>query len=583
MKSASLDSFLELFGGTHKYVFDYLAEEVLGHLDPGIIDFLNQTSILDRLSPALCDHVTGRSDGDQILRQLDRTNLFLIPLTDECCWYRYHHLFADFLRSRLDPARRSELYRRAADWFEQNGLVEEAVSSTLAAGDWPGAARLIRQAAGSLFRSGELVTLLKWLDGLPKPLLQADIDLCTDYAWISLLHNRMGLASSWVDQAESLLGEGTPPASRGRVLGLRAYLAYSQAGNYKEAVRLAEEAVDLMGPDDQFFRMLTLNLLGQVQHRSGNVGSAIRTFEEAIRMGERQAAGEPGRRVDTGLCALQGNLAYACAQHGERRRAADYCQELVDRYTDSKGTLSPSALFIMIPWAYTCFDENELEKARQHTEKAIELCAKMGVQQIWLACAYFLATIQFAEGDPQAAFATIRADHEEALRLQYPLGAKMDEAAEAAFHLAGGNLAAAEAWVENAQLPPVTTADPERVTDQVLQAKILLAQKKYGDAQTLLGLMRAQAEACERFRTLIELDILLALASQGLGQREEALLQLEQAARLAAPEGMLRLFLENEPFELARELRRQVKVRTARSPRFWIRSWRSPGPRQSPR
>jgi LuxR family maltose regulon positive regulatory protein len=157
--------FMRAFSGSHRDVLDYLAEEVLEGQPGHVREFLLQTSILDHLSGALCDALTGRNDGQEMLVRLDHENLFVVALDDERRWYRYHHLFADFRRIRLEresPERVSELHCRAAAWYERNGLTSEAVGHALAAKDHERAADLVEQVIGEMWSRGEVMTLLGW-------------------------------------------------------------------------------------------------------------------------------------------------------------------------------------------------------------------------------------------------------------------------------------------------------------------------------------------------------------------------------------------------------------------------------------
>src|SRR5207247_268083 len=166
--------FVAMFTGRHRYVLDYLVDEVLHRQPEPLQTFLLQTSILDQLSGPLCDAVIGSTESDAVLRQLERSNLFLVPLDEERSWYRYHHLFAEVLQSRhkqIYPSRVAELHTRAARWYESHGLVADAVRHALAAADFAYAAQLIEQAAETLMKQSEIATLLNWLRALPADLL----------------------------------------------------------------------------------------------------------------------------------------------------------------------------------------------------------------------------------------------------------------------------------------------------------------------------------------------------------------------------------------------------------------------------
>ncbi len=168
--------FIQAFTGSDRYILDYLVEEVLQRQPESVQTFLLQTAILDRLTGPLCDAVTGQDDGQATLERMERANLFILPLDNELRWYRYHHLFADLLRYRLHQAQPDQvpiLHGRAGAWYEQNGLITEAIDHALAAGDPEWAAHLIEQAAESTMLRGEVATLLRWVEALPEDLVRA--------------------------------------------------------------------------------------------------------------------------------------------------------------------------------------------------------------------------------------------------------------------------------------------------------------------------------------------------------------------------------------------------------------------------
>jgi LuxR family maltose regulon positive regulatory protein len=560
----AVDEFLASFSGTHQYVFDYLAQEVLGRQEPAVVEFLSQTSILDRFCAPLCEAVIhpggdAPSSGIDVRATLDymtRANFFIIPLDERHQWYRYHRLFADFLRAGLDAGRLPELYRRAAAWCERNGLEEEAVTYALAAGDWPAAGRLMIQLAARLLATGQMTTLLNWFEALPVEVRQADVDLCAYHGWISLLRNRVGIAQSMVEQGERALSPNTHPSSRGRLLGLKAYVVYAMEGDRPAAVRLAEEAVRLLDPGDTFFVILAQTLLGQIQRDSGSVPAAIRTLEAVMGAVGRAQASE---RPEASECILQGDLTLAYFVHGERSRAVAQGEAFLRQLAGPGGQVYLPALFTLMALAPIYYYGNQLAAARTSYERGLELCQQMGVNPIIIGGSDVYAGIQFAEGDGQGALATLRASRDEAVRMQLPWIASALAAVEVSLRLRLGDLSAAEAWAASAGLPPVTTADPNRFLEQSLQASLLIVQQDFGRAHTLLAAMRTQAEEFENFHHLLPILLLLGLACQGLEKPDEALAHVERAARLAAPEGSMRYFLDLPCDDLLRQLRRDLK------------------------
>ncbi len=204
------------FAGNDSYIVDYLAEEVLQQQPDDARAFLRDTAILERLSGPLCDAVTGRADGQEMLERLERSNLFVVPLDERRGWYRYHHLFADVLQAYLlgkTSDRVRELHRRAGQWHEANGMPEDAVHYALAGEDFEGAARIIELQGPTMLRARREATLLGWLKTLPEDVLRRRPTLCAGYAWTLLLQGSLDEAAVKLRDADR--GHGTAPASEG--------------------------------------------------------------------------------------------------------------------------------------------------------------------------------------------------------------------------------------------------------------------------------------------------------------------------------------------------------------------------------
>src|SRR5262249_20966766 len=196
------------FTGSNRYILDYLTEEVLEQQPDDLRSFLLQTSVLEQLSGPLCDVLTGRSDGQEMLSHLERANLFLVPLDEERHWYRYHHLFADLLRVRLqsaDPKRMLELHQKAAAWYKEYGLVSDALRHALAAGEAVWAARLLEQHVEEVLRRGEGETLRGWLAAVPQEVVRARPRLALAQAIAAFNAGRLAAAEPLLEEAEQAL------------------------------------------------------------------------------------------------------------------------------------------------------------------------------------------------------------------------------------------------------------------------------------------------------------------------------------------------------------------------------------------
>jgi LuxR family maltose regulon positive regulatory protein len=271
-----ISGFVETFSGSNRHVLDFLAEEVLERQPAGMSEFLLKTSVLERMHAPLCDALTGRSDGQQMLERLEHDNLFVIALDDERRWYRYHHLFADVLRSRLQgeqPERIRELHHRAAAWYEQNGWTSEAVRHALAAQEHDRAADLVERVARKMWNRGEVMTLLSWLEALPEETKRRRPQLLLQYSaallWAGRLDDVEPLVRE-IERAVGVSGEGRDedlqssadePLRRvllGFLAAVRSWRAYLK-GEPHGAIALAQRALELLPEEDVELRSFGLS------------------------------------------------------------------------------------------------------------------------------------------------------------------------------------------------------------------------------------------------------------------------------------------------------------------------------------
>ena len=284
--------FIQAFTGSHRFVLDYLLEEVLRRQPERVHDFLLQTAILDGLCGPLCDAVTGREDGAQMLEALERGNLFVVPLDDERRWYRYHHLFADVLRAHAmetQPDRAAALHRRASEWYERNGMTPDAISHALAAKDFERAAGLIELAWPAMEGSPQSAAWLGWVRALPDELVRARPVLSAWYAYALLGRAEMEAAESRLNDAERMLAN--PPAGMvvvderqfvfllATIATARAYLAQA-LGDVSATVKYARQALDLLPEADPVRREQATGLLGLACWARGDLEAAGRIFTD---------------------------------------------------------------------------------------------------------------------------------------------------------------------------------------------------------------------------------------------------------------------------------------------------------------
>jgi LuxR family maltose regulon positive regulatory protein len=290
--------FVAAFSGSHRYVLDYLTEEVLERQPDEVRGFLLETSMLERLSGALCDAVTGRPGGQAMLERVERANLFLVPLDEVRGWWRYHRLFADLLRARLQrerPERVPALNRNAAAWSEAHGLADDAVRHALAAGDTAWAARLIERHADALLLRSEGATLQRWLAALPADLAGSRPRLCLVQAFHALAGSDVEGAGPPLDAAERALAEAADEPfepSAGKVASLlvnvpaaialgRAILAQLR-GDAEGTAAAASQALAKIGEGEWLLDSMTRGFLARAEWLRGRLAEAERAFAASI-------------------------------------------------------------------------------------------------------------------------------------------------------------------------------------------------------------------------------------------------------------------------------------------------------------
>jgi len=526
---------IEAFGGSQRFVLDYLADEVLGLVDDELRTFLIQTSVAERFTAELCRQLTGREDAEALIARAEMTNLFLVALDAERRWYRYHHLFADYLRSLLTSDERRELHERAADYFERYGHGAEAIEHALSAGSIDRAVRLIEREGRAAFEAGELTTLMRWLDALPPDSVSASRELVWLRAWALFETGRLAAA---VAMAESHLATAAPRGpAEGRLLVLLALLA---TVTRPDAEELAHEALELVG-GDTYFRSLAVEAAGYAALARGDYRTAVGTMRQAL--GLARQVGHP-----MAVLPAVNPLGHALVLTGERGAAEGLCRQVLAQYADPEGRPPPIAWSARVVLGIARYEANDVVEARRELEAGFAAAAGLGIGRPTLGWAVaYLALARLASGEPEAALEALRISERDARVTGMDLPSLAGET-EARVRLRQGDVAAAVAWADRA-IPVVpqasTLVEIVRSSLEVSLARVRLAQGKPAEARVLLARARASFEAWNAVADLITADILGAAAADSGGSRSEALTALGSAVRLAAPGGYVRRFVDD--------------------------------------
>ena len=530
-----LHQFITTFTGSHQFIGDYLTEEAFNRQSTAIKNFLLQTSILERFCVSLCDELTQSQSSQNILDELSRANLFLVPLDDKRKWFRYHHLFAEFLRGRVMDA--NDLHRRASRWFEQNGFLSESIKHAITANEYETAARLISENASSLIARGEMSTFLHWADAMPAKQIKANPRLPI-YA---------ALAKFLVGD-----GEGTEKAFRDAESSLEKYngddvnAIQAEMDTVRLSVSIEHEAqpediekvrklVEQISAENSLLRSSLLFGLGDAYQTAGDIHSAIEAYGEAKRIAE--ANKNPLNVLATGY-----EIAELYIEQGQLRKAEAVQREAIQSIEARAGADAPLPILggAYIGLGKIHYLRNDLMKARALLERGIELASQPGGLGMGRHGLLTLAFVAQAQGKEKEASQYL--EQAEELARNSPrrdaLPRFMPE--KVRFWLLQGNLSAAMRWAKEKR-------SELRDVEEIALVRIELAQKEakgLDKALKRLAGLGQEMEAQSRNGLFIQILMLESLIQHAKKNPEKAIQALEKCLVLAEPENYVRMFLD---------------------------------------
>jgi LuxR family maltose regulon positive regulatory protein len=553
-RRAERRAFLDSFSGYDRSIVDFLTADVLLRQPQQVQEFLMATALLERFDAALCDHLTDQPDSQAMLEHLDTANLFLVPLDNERRWFRYHHLFADFLRGRLDrvhPGRAKLLHARAAAWHGRHGNMSDAVNHALAAGDDSGAARLVEDCAMELIRQSHVLQLGEWLNRLPAAVVESRPRLCLIAAWIffHMMQPRRGFRHL-VAARRAFEASPSSPAGRGDlavVAEMRTLAAgvLSAADHSRAARDLASHWLDGLPGDLPFLRGTLANILAFCHYSLGDMSAARLAGERA--RGEHERARSVFGIVYADL--LIGLVAKARGQLAEAERVMRRGQALARQHL---GTPSYAEALVAVFLAELAYERNDLDMAETLLRDNQFIIEGTGLVVHALAGKIHLARLKTVSGDPAGARAILDAAEQFGReRLYRRLRASVLNE-QVRLLLASGAVDEARAALRRNGIDPARDAaadlgTPSTELEQVALARLLLAEGRIGPALTLLDRLAIRMERQGRMRRLLQILSLRAVALAGLGRQDRALDTLRRALALGEPEGFMRTFVDEGP------------------------------------
>ena len=535
--------FILSFTGSHRFVMDYLVEEVLQRQPENIQTFLLRTSILGRLCGPLCDALVldPTTSGQETLVYLERANLFIMPLDDERRWYRYHHLFADLLQQRLHQSlvsaaeprdaesRLNDLHIRASRWYEENGLELEAFHHAAAANDIERAERLMDGKTIPLHFSGGVTPLLDWLDSLPTDVLNARPSLWWRHAALLLINGQtIGVAEKLRGAEAALaasLGGAEPDAQTRNLIGQIATATATLAlTRYDVETMLTQSrrALEYLSPNNLFRRASANWTLGYAYTLQGDRAAARQSFTEAISLSQAAKA------IFSAILAMIG-LGYIQEMDNQLHQAAE-----TYRHVLPLAGAHPQQIIgeVHIGLARLLYEWNDLDAAGQHAQQSLHLARQYErVIDRFLICEVFLARVKLAQGDVTGA-ADILAQASRSAREQNFVQRMPEIAAvQVLTLLRQSNLESAADLAQTHRLP-------------LSQARVHLVRGDISTALAVLREYRQHVEAKNWPDEQLKTIVLQAVAHHANGEKQEALQALGEALALTEPEGFIRSFID---------------------------------------
>jgi LuxR family maltose regulon positive regulatory protein len=554
---ADAAGFATAFGGSHRFVLDYLADEVLDRQSGEVRAFLLETSVLEHLSGELCDAVTGRKGSQEILQAIERAGLFLVPLDEMRGWWRYHHLFAELLRARLQaeqPSRVQALHRAAAAWCEEHELADDAVQHALAAGDTAWAARLVERHVEALLGRSEGVTLRRWLSGLPAEAARNRPRLCLAQAFGAAMGFQVEALEALLDDAErafAVNGDEQYEPSLGRPQGdsvlanvpagiafLRSSLARLR-GDAALAADYTEQALAHLGEDEWLMRSFVRWNTAAAEWLDGRLKPAERTLADMLAQQRAAGAGFLAGFLPMRVCYDLGEVQRA--QGNLHAALATYRLALPELGESSQAAITGP---VHVGLAQVLYEQDELTAALDHATQGVALCRELTFTQSVATGLALVARIRHAQGDSAAALAAMGEAGEARLSPQVATLLNPVPAQRARLLLAEGDVDAAAQWVAAAGLSLEDEPDYPREPGYLVLARVLLAQGDPSSALTLLQRLLDAAVAQGRTGSIIEIQALRALALAAHGNHASAVSTLTEALTLGCQHGYFRVFTD---------------------------------------
>jgi LuxR family transcriptional regulator, maltose regulon positive regulatory protein len=533
-------SIIENFNGDHKYILDYLVEEIFSKLSPETQEFLMKTSIVNQMCASLCRKLTNIKDTQHMLERLDSINMFIVPLDDNRVWYRYHNLFREFLINRLKRIENNilpELYFKAGKWFEENELPSLAVTCYLKAEKYDAAVKLIENSQQDIIVNGEMKKVYDWCSALPFDKLLESPRLCINMAWYTCINGDLDNTQLYIGRAENAIN----PASNckddflGEIMIMRAIMA--NAGRDSSKIIEYSEKADPYIRKHEYFRAIITLLKGSAYIYNGQISTAGEYFKESLKI---------SKETNNYYIAVMANRSLMISKMigGYLHDCESECLELLQYFKEKNASEMPVIGILYNDLSSIYYEWNNLELASEYAKRALAFGEKGGIT--WILCASYasLSKISFALGQIEDAFENIKKAEQAIIKDKiYDMQLTVEDI-KANLNIRAGNLKDVDRWLIIRGFDAINDYKPMYIKHYMTQARYLIEIGSHDMAMLIIDKFCSSRVSPANQRVNAEALIIRSILYQKKGFLKEAIMSINKAIELSYHEEYIRLFID---------------------------------------
>lgn len=543
-RNNSEENVVKSFNGDHRYILDYLMEEVFIMLDEKTQEFLMKTSILDEMNFELCNKVVQIDNGQEFLEKLDNENLFMIPLDENKEWYRYHHLFREFLKNRRDMRMENispKLYSAAAEWYQNNGFISQGVNFYLKAENYDQAILIIEKIDENLMFSGEMKKVYDWYMAIPKEKFYDSIRLCMNAAWFTCTNGNYEATESHLKHIEDYLKRHRDKEETKyydtEVMIIRAMLATLEKDSNK-INKYLEKARNYSNEHNQnILHASTALLSGTACIYDGEVLKALEFYEESLKISQN---------INNYYLTVMSNRSIIISKmlRGNLYDAEKQCINILKYFQIRHAENIPIAGEVYNDLADVYYEWNDLPKAKENAIKALEFAEKGEVT--WVLCRSYmiLAKIYFANSKVREAIEYIKSAEKMINNTKlFDLGTELLVISENVL-LRSGKINEAEKWIKNDELYKIDVSNIGYAFYCIAKLRYFILSNQMDEAEELANKLFESFESRKIFRVFAEVLILKSIINEKKGNKDKMLEDMTKAVNISYKENYLRIFLD---------------------------------------